>query len=181
MPICRLLFVAVLFTVVGCAISNSSKPEWTTATGSDIPAAATFGWVDEFSAAPSSILDNQISTALRNEFEKKGYVETSDAPDIVISYETIEIEKVKESNPVRIGIGVGSWGGSSGGSVGSSVDVGGDAEILLQNQLVVRALDPQTNQEVWIGTSTTFDEHPGDAVINTAVAELMQGFPARRR
>jgi hypothetical protein len=181
MPIRRLLFVAALFTVVGCATSNQPKAESTTATGSDIPASATFGWVDEFSAAPSSILDNQISNALRNEFTKKGYVESSAVPDIVISYETIEIEKVKESNPVRIGIGVGSWGGSSGGSVGSSVDVGGDEEVLLQNQLVVRALDPNTDQEVWIGTSTTFDEHPGDAVINTTVAELMQGFPARRR
>jgi len=181
MAVRRLLFVGLLFTVVGCASSNQPKPEWTTATGSDIPAAATFGWIDEFSAAPSSILDNQISNALRNEFKKKGYVESSDAPDFVVSYETIEIEKVKESNPVRIGIGVGSWGGSSGGSVGSSVDVGGDAEVLLQNQLVVRALDPDTDQEVWIGTTTTFDEHPGDAVINTAVADLMQGFPARRR
>jgi hypothetical protein len=181
MPIRHPLLVCLLLLMVGCAAtSDEAKPDWTTATGSDIPASTTFGWIDEFSAAPSSILDNQISTALRNEFVKKGYAESTDSPDLVISYETMEIEKVKPSNPVRIGFGVGSWGGSGGGSVGSSVDVGGDEEVLLQHQMVVRVLDPETDQEVWIGTTTTFDEHPDDAVISTAVVELMQGFPAKR-
>lgn len=178
----NLLLLGLLAVLAGCASSNKPKADWTTATGSDIPAYTSYGWVDEFSGAPSSILDNQISNALRSELSSRGYQERGDAPDFVIGYETIEIEKVKQSNPVRIGFGVGSWGGSGGGSVGSSVDVGGgEVEVLYEHQLVVRAVDTQTDREVWIGTSTTFDEHPADQVIADAVAELMQGFPEKRR
>ena len=148
--------------------------------GADIAAYATFGWIDEFSAAPKTILDQQISNALRNGLRTRGYLETSDMPDFRVGYETIELETTERSNPVRIGFGVGSWGGSSGGSVGSSVDVGGGEEVLLQHQLVVQLVDSRTDEEVWIGTTATFEQHAGAGAIDSVVAELLEGVPSKR-
>lgn len=177
----RLIAVSVLGVILaGCASSSSeAKPEWTAAPDVDITTNSSFWWVDELSAAPNTILDNQISKALRGQLTGKGYAEQPETPDILISYETLELEVVKKANPMRIGFGMGSWGGNSGGSVGSSVDVSGDDEVSYQHQIVIRVTDVETDQEIWIGTSTTFDQTPDDATINGAVAGVMAGFPAR--
>jgi hypothetical protein len=166
--------------LAGCATSPAPpKPDWVAATDVDITANVDFWWIDELSAAPSTILDNQISRALRAQLTSKGYVEAPEMPDMLVSYETLELEIVKKANPMRIGIGVGSWGGSSGGSVGSSVDVSGDDEVSYQHQIVIRVTDLRTDQEIWIGTSTTFEQTPDDATVAAAVAGVMAGFPAR--
>ena len=177
----RALYVfAIAVLISGCSSNPQPKADWSTATGADVAGYATFGWVDEFSAAPKTILDQQISNALRNGLRARGYLETSEMPDFRISYETFELETTERSNPVRIGIGVGSWGGSSGGSVGSSVDVGGGEEVRLQHQLVVRLVDSRTDEEVWIGTTTTFAQHAEAGVIDSVVAELLEGIPSKR-
>jgi len=175
-------FLLMTFTgllLAGCAGSSAPKPDWEVAPDADIPALATFYWADDISASPNTIMETQISNAVRNELASRGYTESSQTPDFLVSYETLEREKVKQGNPVRLGIGVGSWGGSTGGSVGTSVDVGGDDEVLYENQLVVRALDSENRKELWIGTTTTFDQHPDGAMIEGVVAGVMQGFPAR--
>ena len=175
------VFISLLILISGCSGSGQPKPDWDAAPGVDIPALTTFGWVDEISGSPNTILEKQISTALRNAFLKKGYVENSDAPDFLVGYETVELESAKPSNPVRIGIGVGTWGSNVGGSVGTSVGVGGKEKVLYQNRLTVRALDPQTSQEVWIGITTTFEQRPNAAEIDRVVAGVMKGFPDKRR
>jgi len=175
------VIIGLLVLMSGCSSGDQPKPDWDAAPGIDIPAFATFGWVDEISGSPNTILETQISTALRSEFLKKGYVETSDAPDFLVRYETVELELAKQSNPVSIGIGVGSWGSNVGGSVGTSVGVGGKEEVRLKNRLTVRALDPETSQEVWIGITTTFEQRPNAAEIDRVVAGVMKGFPDKRR
>ena len=166
--------------LVGCASTPSEqKPEWTAASGVDITTNSKFWWIDELRASPNTILDTQISGALRGQLKQKGYTEQPETPDMLISYETLELEIVKKANPMRIGFGMGSWGGNSGGSVGSSVDVSGDDEVRYQHQIVIRVVDAKSDQEIWIGTSTTFDQTPDDATINNAVAGVMAGFPAR--
>ena len=171
--------VAGLLLTACASSAPESKPEWTAAPDVDISQNANFWWVDEQRAAPTTILDNQISRALRGQLTGKGYTEQPETPDILISYETLELEIVKKANPMRIGFGMGSWGGSSGGSVGSSVDVSRDDEISYQHQIVIRVTDVDTDQEIWIGTSATFQQTPDDATINAAVAGVMAGFPAR--
>ena len=169
----------LLFVFSGCAGGNQPKPDWQTAPDADIPGLSSFGWSGSY-GSPVAILDTQIRDALRAELLKKGYIEASDHPDFLVSYESVESAVVKEANPVRIGIGVGSWGGNVGGSVGTSVDVGGEGEVLQQNRVTVRAIDPTGNRELWIGTTTTFEERPDAGVVNRAIAGVMQGFPARR-
>ena len=171
--------IVISLWLTACASSaGESKPEWTAAPDVDISENANFWWVDEQRAAPTTILDNQISRALRGQLTGKGYAEQPETPDILISYETLEQEIVKKANPVRIGFGMGSWGGNSGGSVGSSVDVSGDDEVSYQHQIVIRVVDVETDQEIWIGTSETFEQTPDDATVNAAVAGVMAGFPS---
>jgi hypothetical protein len=88
---------------------------------SDAPWAsyATYGW----SPAPGVdgndrsllMLDQNIRRAIAGELQRRGYTESAN-PDLRITYQTTS-KDVVESNPVRVGVGMGSWGGSFGGSV----------------------------------------------------------------
>ena len=176
----RFFSILLLLSAVGCAGSSQPKPDWQSAPDADIPVNSTFGWSDSARAEPVAILDRQIRDALRSQLIGKGYVESSDVPDFVVSYEAIEFEAVKQANPVRIGVGLGTFGGNVGGSVGTSTDVGGKTKVLQQNGVVIRAVDPESRREIWIGTTTSFDERPDAAVVDKAVAGVMEGFPVRR-
>lgn len=172
---------ALLVSMLGCAAGTQPKPDWTEAPGADIPAYSTFGFATAPGDAPLTILESQVRNALRAELTKKGYVESADAPDFVVSYSSEGYETAKRSSPLSIGIGVGSWGGNVGGGVGTSVPIGGGKESLsLQNRLTIRAVDPATNREIWIGTSTTFDQAADTRVVERVVAGTLKGFPAKR-
>ncbi len=173
-----LAFVAA-GTLIGCAGDAGNKPVWVSASDSDIPALATFGWDGPADVAPVTILDNQIRDALRTQLLAKGFTETSENPDFLISHETIEHDALKKGNPVRIGFGVGSWGSNVGGSVGTSVDVGEKDKMVQQLKLQVHALDPERAREIWAGTSAVLPERPDAAAVNQAVVDLMTGFPAK--
>lgn len=174
-----IFFATVLMLALGCASSPDDKPQWVEAAGSDIAANATFGW-ESGAAPPASILDNQIRDAIRGELTGRGYVESADAPDFLIHHETFEQSAVKESNPVRLGIGLGSWGGSSGGSVGTSMDVGGGEKIVQQIRILVRALEPGSDTELWLGRTAPISEQPDAEAVGRAMAGLLKEFPARR-
>lgn len=172
--------LALLICAFGCAGGAKPKPQWAEAADVDIPAYTTFGWDDGARGPPVAILDSQVRTSVRAELLKKGYVEALDAPEVLVSHETIEQEVVQDPNPVRIGIGVGSWGGNVGGSVGTSVGVGGKEGVRQENRVTIRVVDPRLNREVWIGTTTTLDERPEADAVGRAVAGVMKGFPAKR-
>lgn len=169
--------IALLF---GCTSGGQSKPTWETAAGVDIPASVSFGWVDGITGSPNTILESRITDALRTGLTGKGYVETAASPDLLISYEIMEREVTKQGSPIRLGVGLGSYGGNVGGSVGSSVDVGGKPGTLQLNQLSIRALDPETRKEVWIGRTATFEPQPDSALVKRVVAAVLKGFPERR-
>ena len=176
----QLRIALLLILLTGCSSSGQSKPVWESAPGVDIPAFSTFGWVNEITASPNTILETRITAALRDGLLKKGYVDTAVSPDILVSYEIMEREVAKQGSPIRLGVGLGSYGGNVGGSVGSSVDVGGKGGVQQQNQLTVRALDPETRKEAWIGTTATFGPQPETAVIDRVVSGVLKGFPEKR-
>jgi hypothetical protein len=173
------LVTLLLAGLTGCAGDPGDKPVWVSASDVDIPALETFGWEGPADAAPVTILDNQIRDALRAQLEAKGYSETIEDPDFLISHETIEHDALKKGNPVRIGVGVGSWGGNVGGSVGTSVDVGEKDKMVQQLKLQVHAVDPDRGREIWAGTSAVLPERPDSAAVNRAVVDLMVGFPTK--
>jgi len=140
----------------------------------------TFGWVNPAGVdgrdAPLQLLDKNIRAAITVEMKKRGYVEGSENPDLRMVYETASADKV-ESNPVRVGVGVGGWGG---GNVGGSVNVGTPSvRNYREGSLVIHAIDRERNAEVWqgriAGRLTEGSLEP--AAVQHAVSLAMKDFP----
>ena len=149
----------------------------------DFAAYRTFGWTAgetvEPTDAPLKLLDANLRAAIGAELQKRGYTEapSGTTPDLRIAYETASADRI-ENNPVRVGIGVGSWGGN----VGGSVNVGSPSiRNYKEGTLVVHAIDTARNAEVWQGRVskkiTKGSIEP--AAIAQAVATAMRDFPAR--
>ena len=181
-------FAAVLlFVLLGCASGGAYQTESTTAPDTDIAAYASFGWLSSDSPGgatepPRSIPDANLHNAIRAQLIEKGYREVEENPDFRVGFETTAYIEEKASNPVRIGVGMGSWGGNVGGGVRTSVPVGSeDVTTTQETRLTIRAVD-RSNREVWVGTTTGDIQQGVDAaVVEKAVAGTLEGFPARRR
>ncbi len=111
--------------------------------------------------------------------QRKGYGEApaGSAADFLLDYEAARTEKM-QSTPFRIGVGVGSYGSSSGASVGTSTP---GVKNVIEGSLVVHAIDPVRNAEVWrsrISRELGKGSVPTD-VIQSVVAEVFSDFPAR--
>jgi len=178
---CRMT-TAVLFLVAlsGCASTKDSKPQWVQASDVDVAAFSKYGWAEGFREPPVTIIDKQIRDSLQAELLKKGYVESDDAPDFLMTYEAVEEQVVERKNPVNIGIGVGTWGSNVGGSVGTSVDVGEGDRVRQQQRVTIRALDPGSKREIWVGQTVPLPERPDAAAVDRAVVGVMSGFPRRK-
>lgn len=179
--LCLAAGAVLLLSVLGCASDPGAKPQWATSDEIDVAGLDTFGWADRGGKPPVTILDNEIRDAIRAQLTEKGYVESAESPDFLVSHETVEREAVEQGNPVRIGIGIGTWGGNVGGSVGTSVDVGEGDRVRQQLRIAVRALEAEDRREAWVGITAPLEPQPEAPAIDEAVAELMKEFPDRRR
>jgi hypothetical protein len=176
----RALLLVAAVIAAGCA-SAPPQPESMRDPGADFASYRTFGWapapgVNE-ADAPLLLLDQNIRTAIAAEMKRRGYVESADTPDLRIAYDTASQSKV-ESNPVRVGIGMGSWGGNFGGSV----NVGSPSVRNYQEgTLVIHAIDAERNAEVWQGrvSGRIGKGSLEPAAVTAAVSTAMRDFPSR--
>jgi hypothetical protein len=166
----------------GCA-SPPAQPESMRDPKADFAAFRTFGWTSgtgvDAGDQPLRLLDSNIRSAVTAELTRRGYAEAAAGvtPDLRIAYETASADKI-ENNPVRVGIGIGSWGGN----VGGSVNVGSPSvRNFKEGTLVVHAVDTARNAEVWQGrvSGRMTEGSLEQAAIARAVAAAMQDFPAR--
>jgi hypothetical protein len=176
------LAVLMATLMAGCA-SPPPQPDTMRDPAANFAAYRTFGWtaggVNEASEAPVKLLDANLRTAITDVMLRKGYAVAPDGtvPDLRIAFETASAEKI-ENNPVRVGVGMGSWGGNFGGSVSM-----GSPSIrnYKEGTLVIHAIDNAHNAEVWqgrvSGKITKGSLEP--AAINQAVAQAMADFPVR--
>jgi hypothetical protein len=126
---------------------------------------------------PLQLLDRDIRAAISEQMRRKGYAEADAKPDLRMIYETRSANRV-ESNPVRVGVGIGSWGGNFGGSVSvGSPSVSNYKE----GALVIHAVDSARNAEVWVGSVSARISGGSlePAAVSSAVADVMRSFPAR--
>lgn len=183
--------VVLLLVLLGCA-SGGWKSQSSAAPDTDVAAYATFGWLppqaggataEGAGAPPLSIADANLRSAIRAELVEKGYREVEANPDFVVGVETSTRLKEKTSPPVTVGIGTGWWGGHVGTSVGASVPVGGgDVKTVGEAHILIRAVDPKSNREVWFGTTSgEVREGLDTSVVEEAVADMLDDFPERRR
>ncbi len=177
---CIVAFVAL---AAGCATSTAPQPTSMRDPQANFASYKTFGWATPGAVnandAPLALLDSTLRTAIAGEMKKRGYVEApaGTTPDLRMTYETASADKI-ENNPVRVGIGVGSWGGSGGGSV----NVGSPSvRNYKEGTLVIHAIESARNAEVWqgrvAGKLTKGSLEP--AAISQAVATAMKDFPGR--
>ena len=180
--------LGLVWLLLGCASGAPSNTSSMTAPGTDIAAYATFGLQAPSEAAgaaeaPLSVLDANIREAIRSQLTEKGYREVEVEPDFWIGFESTShlVEKASKPSPVRIGVGVGSYGGPIGGGVGTSVPVGkGAAGTVRESRFSIRAIDPKSNRELWVGTATGESMEDAGAVEKTVAGTLAE-FPTRRR
>jgi len=174
--------LALLATALaaGCA-SAPPQPESMRDPGADFSAFRTFYWAPapgvSNADAPLLMLDRNIRDAIGAEMRRRGYVESAESPDLRIAYDTASQEKI-ESNPVRVGIGMGSWGGN----VGGSVNVGSPSvRNYKEGTLVIHAIDAGRNAEVWQGrvSGRIGKGSLEPAAVTAAVSTAMRDFPAR--
>ena len=175
------LVLAASLLAAGCA-SAPAEPYSMRDPQANFAAFKTFGWnegEDATAPQPLTIVNSQIRAAIAGELKTKGYAEAAAGakPDLLLHYETGAAEKMK-SNPVRIGIGVGGYGSNGGAGVGMSSAA---AKNIREGTLVLRVIDPSRNAEVWNGrVSREIGQHgvPDQALIQSAVADLLREFPA---
>ncbi len=172
--------LVALFMIQGCA-SSPPPVHSMQDPNANFANLKTFAWdTGQDASKPVSILDNNIRTAISNELQRKGYVEAAGAsiPDLLLQYETAAAEALK-SKPFRIGIGMGGVGNSGAAGVGVSSP---SAENVREGTLVLRAIEPARNAEVWNGrVSRELGKGgpPDQALIQSAVSELLKSFPAK--
>jgi len=174
-----LLLAALL---LGSCASAPPQSESMRDPGANWASYSTYGWSPSPALAgtdqPLLILDQSIRRAIAAEMQRRGYTESAHDPDLRIAYETTSAEKV-ESNPVRVGVGVGSWGGNVGGSVA----VGSPSvRNYREGTLVIHAIDVARNAEVWQGrmSSRISKGSVEAAAVTSAVAAAMRDFPIRQ-
>jgi hypothetical protein len=179
--IAGMLVVGSTLLLAGCA-TPAPQPESMRDPQANFAAYRTFGWtagpVDE-ADQPLRLLDTNIRSAITAELTRRGYVAApaNATPDLRIAYETARADKI-ENNPVRVGVGIGSWGGNMGGSV----NVGSPSiRNYQEGTLVVHAIDSARNAEVWQGrvSARITQGSLESAAIAQAVAAAMRDFPAR--
>lgn len=174
------LVALAAIVAAGCA-STPEKPRSMLDPQANFGAYRTFAVLtgNAGSDKPTSIVDGYIRNAIATEMKRKGYEEAAAAatPDLRIEYEAAKAETLK-NNPVRIGIGVGSYGASGGGSVG----VGSPSvKNVTEGSLVIHVIDSARNAEAWrSGVSREIGKGGvQQATVNVAVAEAMSDLPAR--
>ena len=174
--------LATTIVLVGCATPPPAA-ETMRDPQANFAAYQTFGWTTgatvDGTDAPLKLLDGNIRSAIAAELQRRGYTEApaGTTPDLRVTYETASAQKI-ENNPVRVGIGVGSWGGNIGGSI----NVGSPSVRNYQEgTLVVHAIDTARNAEVWQGrVSTKITKGSTEpAAVAQAVAVAMKDFPRK--
>jgi hypothetical protein len=177
-----LIAALAIATVAGCA-PTPPQPDSMRDPQANFAAFSTFGWQEPAGGdadEPVKLLDGNIRAAIAAELERRGYAAAPDGvtPDLRIAYQTTSADKI-ENNPVRVGIGVGSWGGNFGGSINM-----GSPSIrnYKEGTLVIHAIDSARNAEVWqgrvSGKLTKGSLEP--AAIARGVAVAMKDFPGRK-
>lgn len=150
-------FICGLFLITGCTTIRVSQDYKPSITFSEMK---TFAWKHTKQKKTGDVRidspfnDERIRAAVDKALTGKGYVLSSDRPDVYVSYDyNIRSKIASSSNGPVIGFGFGTGGRSS--AMGFGVSTGNDVGQYDEGQLVIDVTDGITNDLLWRGTSTS--------------------------
>ncbi len=180
-----LLLVMLVMGLVACAsgpdIRVDSDPNVS------IPGYRTFGFFSPMAtdkAGYSTILTARLKNATRRELEKRGYTYVDRDAELLLNFNLNVVDKSEIYSTPSVGMGYGYYGyrtGMYGAWAGYPYDI--ETRNYRQGTLNIDVVDAARKALVWEGVAEArvtkkMRENPGDA-IDSAVAEMLAGFPAR--
>jgi hypothetical protein len=127
--------------------------------------------------------EERIWKSIRSEMIRKGYVENSQHPDLLVSaISVLKDKKYLSASSNFFGYGsiyrpYGYWNGGGGMASGSSTVRAYDYK---DGSIIIDVVDAKTKRLLWEGTGTSqFEKQPKnpDKAVQSAVAKIMAGFP----
>jgi len=150
-------FICGLFIITGCTtirVSQDYKPSIT------FTEMKTFAWKHAKQRKTGDVRidspfnDERIRAAVDKALTEKGYILSSERPDVYVSYDySIRSKIASTSNGPVIGFGFGTGGRNS--AMGFGVSTGNDVGQYDEGQLVIDLTDGITDDLLWRGTSTS--------------------------
>ena len=176
------LFISVfiLSLIVGCAPRLVVDYDYDTTY--DFTKLRTYDWMP---SPPGSQIEDmtekRFTTAMNTQLAAKGYSQSTDSPDFMISLQGIK--KTVESGSTAVGASVGIPVGHRGSM---SVGVGkSKPRVKQEGTLNLNFLDRKANSMIWQGTATAAIQPKSSPEeqqqrINQVIAELLKNFPPQQ-
>jgi hypothetical protein len=178
------LIVAFAIFAMGCASSVTVKYDFDKE--ANFASLKTFDWLPVPTMAVGSVksaiernslLDKRVKTSVNEQLAAKGFTQTSDNPDVLVTYHVGVEDKV---NVTDWGYNYAGYGRYYGGWGGSSVDV----YQYTQGTLLIDIIEAKSKQLIWRGAGQGTVEQGAPAEkreqrLNNAIAKIMAKYPPK--
>jgi hypothetical protein len=185
----RLLGMLLVLALSACAREPVIRTDFDQT--ADFSRYRTFGFDQDLgtdSGAYSSILTQRLKSAVLHEMVARGYIEQSDAPDLLVNFHSGLKNKVRVTStpafwgpwPYDIyGYGGGIYGRWTGGYPGWT-----EVENYTLGSLSIDLVDRVRRQLVWQGVATSevddfAEAAPSDQEVAQRIAKIFEGYPFR--
>jgi hypothetical protein len=175
-----LSLVALTLIIVGC--QSTSTIQSVKKDDADFSKILTYAYVDSGMVrtlpgiSPAELLWTEEIIGI--ELARRGYKPVpSDEADMLVMLES-EITGGREKGGFSIGLGTGSYSRSGGSSVGVNTGPIG-AKYIEQSTLTVRAVDPKTDELLWVGWIDKLENNKfTEEEFKAKMKEVLSSFPA---
>jgi Domain of unknown function (DUF4136) len=175
------LFISVfiLSLIVGCAPRLVVDYDYDTTY--DFTKLRTYDWMP---SPPGNQMEDmtekRVTTAMNTQLAAKGYSQSTESPDFLISLQGVK--KTVESGSTAVGASVGIPVGRGSMSVGVGKS---KPRVKQEGTLTLNFLDRKANTMIWQGTATAAIQpksSPDEQQqrINQVIAELLKNFPPQQ-
>jgi hypothetical protein len=173
--------IFILSLIVSCATKTKLVVDYDYDTTYDFTKPRTYDWIP---SPPGNQIEDmtekRLTHAVNTQLQAKGYSQSSESPDFLISLQGVK--KTVESGSTAVGASVGIPVGRGTISVG-----GGKSKPRVKEEgtLTLNFLDRTTNTLIWQGTATAAIQPKSSPEeqqqrINQVIAELLKNFPPQQ-
>ena len=171
----NLTFALVFLTLGGCASSYNVNFDYER--GTNFRKYTTFMVENPPAGVGDAILNStinqeRIGNALSTELKARGYVPTTETPDLLVHYlmDSKDRQMTQNSGPMMYGWGMSPW-----------MNNGMQTRTVELNRLIINLIDAESKKLVWQGWASgeTPRRKDQDAIVRDKVYQIMQKYPYR--